>query len=345
MPSSHVSPSHNKHTTHNLQLTTSYISLTHIQATHLQLTTVYISDLVEMSAPSPIYTFDNPTSQTTPTPNPSKRMSPAERLRSADAQAEWHVRTLTEDEDHYIQLGLTYHITSLSSRSPSTNEAFPPQALQSMAHAFTISSEAEYAALWSNRRTEVSLANEARQLCITNGSPEELQQRCRKVSDLLHQCGVIRDQADVSIALLHEWITALSMAQKEFGSAGTAWALCDMIMRGAEWDLYRAWVGALPETQRLIARCGQTLDQVAERMPSQFLDEVVDDKGDVRGPLRVVNPDPVTMEIFRGPNWREEEYEQGLTTEEWHDVNEADRYEEPAEEYDPYDSDGPDSVS
>jgi hypothetical protein len=307
---------------------------------------------------------------------PSERMTPAQFLRAADAQAEWHVRSLARDEDLYMQLGIRYHVLNFATRDPSTNRAFFPIALQKMKHAFEICTTQEYEARWSNRRMEVSLANEARKLCIANGPPDELKKRCRKVFDLMYKCFAIREQSDQAMTLLHKWTVDLSLPEPDLeeGEEQDTWALRIPFRRGGEWETYRKWVYALPQTQHMMSRCGQSLDEIAERMLVQFLEQTVEDKGTAAsGPLHVMNPDPVPVagsatsssslseaeiqyrhslreylaQTVSLTNLRDETASlwEVMTPDERQEALDADAWLEPTSDDDPYESDGADSVS
>jgi hypothetical protein len=196
------------------------------------------------------------------------------RLNTLSAAIDEASSSVNKTEDIYRDSAIVYHCSQLAARQPAN---FPQTQLDQLKELFELSSVEEYDAHFGTLHGIVRSLAELRATHVRySGSTEDLCKRVRELEAAFNILSIQLRGFTVAMDIRIDIVNALddcSRALYETDSQGArcAWQNAsgpDPVLRpepyrkGEEWMLFRAWVGALPETQ-LAMQAGRTLDEAA----------------------------------------------------------------------------------
>ncbi|KAF2868128.1 hypothetical protein BDV95DRAFT_610099 [Massariosphaeria phaeospora] len=191
-------------------------------------------------------------------------------LQKWETRIEWVYQDMDMTETNYRQTGLFYHSTSLQTRT-FTPGVLPAPVMQQLKSAFEISSFEEYKAVFAPIYRVTAMLNEARLNLRQSYQIKLLADRCNKVSHLVCEARELWAASRDQYIALKTHVNELMEEEKRRRSRSNvlAWFIPlvkdGMVMptrTGGEWDIYRKWIWALPETQRSV-QAGRSLDTIA----------------------------------------------------------------------------------
>ncbi|KAF2251907.1 hypothetical protein BU26DRAFT_502478 [Trematosphaeria pertusa] len=191
-------------------------------------------------------------------------------LLQADARIDRYFARIDADENSYRTMGERYHITESAARDPAR---CPADKLKRMKEAFELSRVEEYNAFFAPWQQLIELLHEARRHTKLSGTAEELLQRIRVGAELLDNVADRRATLVDKLSTLQEDVIALVHVNNIVLRRGVnaRWAQSfsdpdDMFhmpnRKGEEWQMFRAWIWSLPETQRAV-QAGRSVDEIA----------------------------------------------------------------------------------
>jgi hypothetical protein len=215
------------------------------------------------------------------------------------------------EEEKYFKCGLFYHGTTFPIRRSHISELrhspiselviqafeFPASELVIQAFEFTTSEECD--AYLAPYKQIVTLAQEVRNLADIHGTPQVLQERCQKISDLLSFAQDLLYQISIQQERLAIWTQGLVFLQQDT-PRGFLWDSPGVAMLQPEWQSFCRWLGAFLETQKMV-QAGASVEKVAWDWlynKQQGFEQPADNLEDTE--------QPVGDSVF--PRWNAEDY-------------------------------------